>query len=74
MQERYNIKRKTFPLSFVLYHSETVPLKNCVLNLRSLLGFDQKIAIYKRPSYRRSLQPAKENIQHFKTQDFSYKI
>ncbi len=28
--------------------------------------FWSKIAIYLRPSYRRSLQPSKENIQHFK--------
>jgi hypothetical protein len=28
--------------------------------------FDQKIAIYLCLSYRRSLQPSKENIQHFK--------
>jgi len=28
--------------------------------------FSSKIAIYSCPSYRRNLQPSKENIQHFK--------
>jgi hypothetical protein len=28
--------------------------------------FKKKIAIYISPSYRRSLQPSKENIRHFK--------
>jgi hypothetical protein len=46
-----------------------------ILELREKILFcDEKNAIYLslglhegRPSYRRSLQPSKENIQHFKT-------
>jgi hypothetical protein len=45
------------------------------LQLENIFNFyDQKIAIYLslglnkgRPSYRRSLQPSKENIKHFRT-------
>ncbi len=47
------------------------------LQLKKIIIFDSKVAIYLslglhkgRPSYRRSLQPSKENIQHFKTWNF----
>jgi hypothetical protein len=35
-------------------------------NTEEMFFFLSKIAIYLCPSYRRSLQPSKENIQHFK--------
>jgi hypothetical protein len=48
--------------------------KNITAEKQNLIFFGSKIAIYLslglhkgRPSYMRSLQPSKENIQHFKT-------
>jgi hypothetical protein len=35
-------------------------------NTAQILFLAKKIAIYLCPSYRRSLQPSKENTQHFK--------
>jgi hypothetical protein len=37
-----------------------------IKNRRKKVQISSKIAIYLCPGYRRSLQPSKENIQHFK--------